>query len=583
MMRTSALGVLLSLAAGCVAQPAPLADRVLVVVNDRMPREGGTGSTGASIFVGQYYAAKRNIPVTNILHLKTSAEEAISMEDYKAEIEGPLRKFLDAGGGAMRRKILYIVPTYGVPVRISQTFAVDSVISMMYAGREDFKPPLRNPYSGPVGSRPPHFDAWSDGVAAANGFKMFIVARLDGPGALIAKGLVDKAVAAESSLTMKSGVAYFDHQGTRGPAEWQYAIDNEIKAAAELSRSRGFETVVNVQRNALCGASIPPATQYFYDAAARNVALDALGSTASVSFTFAPLAEGDFSAKFEKVNIQSFGNTISLTLAGPSDKEYIRLVYPLAPFNGYDATSLAQLEKVVGGVTSAKAALREEKTAEKQINEVSELRIGVRKNQITALRNGVAFLSAADTAALPLNIGKMTVTAQCLSSRMAGFAVSDSGGKPLWSDTFATDTTPKYRWNMSPAGGLNALWVWGWYTGAYDSYRFVPGAVGAQLTSFTAIKIRTPLNSDPLLFSWDTSRWGGNWVPRMLEEGVTATWGAVTEPYAVYYAPGGNVFDHLWAGYNFGESFYIAQNAVRWVMTAIGDPLYAPAAFAQQH
>jgi uncharacterized protein (TIGR03790 family) len=166
---------------------------------------------------------------------------------------------------------------------------------------------------------------------------------------------------------------------------------------------------------------------------------------------------------------------------------------------------------------------------------------------------------------------------------MAGFAVSDNGGKPVWSDTFATDTTAKYRWTMSPAGGLNALWVWGWYTGAYDAYRFVPGAVGAQLTSFTAIKIRTPQNSDPLLFNWDTSRWGGNWVPRMLEEGVTATWGAVTEPYAVFYAPGGNVFDHLWAGYNFGESFFIAQNAVRWVMTAIGDPLYAPAVFAQKH
>jgi len=576
-------GVLFSLATACMAQPAPLADRVLIVVNDRMPKEGGTGSIGASIFVGQYYAAKRNIPIANILHLKASPAEAVSMEEYKAEIENPLRKFLDANGGAMRRKILYIVPAYGVPVQIFQSLAVDSVIAMMYAGHEDTKPPLRNPYAGPVGSRPPHFDAWSDGVAAANGFKMFIVSRLDGPSALIARGLVDKAIAAESSLTMKSGVAYFDRQGTRQPKEWQYAIDEEIQSAAELSRSHGFETVVNVQRDALCGTSIPPATQYFYDAAARNVALDALGSTATVSFTFAPLAEGDFSVQFKNLGTQNFGNTISLTLAGASDKEYIRLVYPLAPFKGYDATSFAQLEKVVGGAASAKAALKEEKTAEKQINEVSEVRIAVRRNQITALRNGVAFLSAADTAALPLNIGRVTLTAQCVSSRIAGFAVGDTSGKPVWSDTFATDSTPKYRWNMSPAGGLNALWVWGWYTPAFDAYRFVPGAVGAQLTSFTAIDIRTPQNADPLLFNWDTARWKGNWVPRMLEEGITATWGAVTEPYAVYYAPGGNVFDHLWAGYNFGESFYIAQNAVRWVMTAIGDPLYAPAVFAQKH
>ena len=41
------------------------------------------------------------------------------------------------------------------------------------------------------------------------------------------------------------------------------------------------------------------------------------------------------------------------------------------------------------------------------------------------------------------------------------------------------------------------------------------------------------------------------------------------------------VFDHLWAGYNFGDSFYIAQNAVRWVMVAVGDPLYSPRLFAR--
>ena len=72
MLRALPLGFLLSLAATCMAQQTPLAERVLVLVNDRMPKEGGTGSMGASIFVGQYYAAKRNIPAANILHLKTS-------------------------------------------------------------------------------------------------------------------------------------------------------------------------------------------------------------------------------------------------------------------------------------------------------------------------------------------------------------------------------------------------------------------------------------------------------------------------------------------------------------------------------
>ena len=39
------------------AQTIPLKDRVLILVNDRVP-EG--------VSVGQYYAAKRNIPTANI-------------------------------------------------------------------------------------------------------------------------------------------------------------------------------------------------------------------------------------------------------------------------------------------------------------------------------------------------------------------------------------------------------------------------------------------------------------------------------------------------------------------------------------
>ena len=42
------------------------------------------------------------------------------------------------------------------------------------------------------------------------------------------------------------------------------------------------------------------------------------------------------------------------------------------------------------------------------------------------------------------------------------------------------------------------------------------------------------------------ARWGGNWVPRLLEQGITATWGAVEEPYANFYARGPNVFDGYW-------------------------------------
>jgi hypothetical protein len=56
---------------------------------------------------------KPAIPAANIPHLITVASEQVSQEEYKDQIENPC-KFLDANGGVARRKILHIVPTYGV-------------------------------------------------------------------------------------------------------------------------------------------------------------------------------------------------------------------------------------------------------------------------------------------------------------------------------------------------------------------------------------------------------------------------------------------------------------------------------------
>jgi uncharacterized protein (TIGR03790 family) len=562
------LGTLL-LAAALGAQSIPLKDRVLILVNDRVP---------ASVSVGQYYAAKRNIPAANILHLKTVATEQISQDEFKDQIENPLRKFLDAGGGAMRRKILYIVPTYGVPVKIAQQFAVDSVLVMMYAGHEDQKPPLRNPYWGATGSRPPHFAEWSDTAGAANSFKMFAVTRLDGPTPEIAKGLVDKAMEAEGSLTRKSGIAYFDSQGTRHPDEWQLKFDEEIKAAAEMSRKAGFETVLNVQAGALCGSTFAPPPQYGYDAAKQQIAVAAQGATAAAAFWFAPIGEGDFTFQVAEGAVQNTGNSITLTLDSSSEKSRVRLFYPLVPYKQWNTSDEIVLEKTVDGVVAARIAVPV-KRDEKLMNQFGALRLSVRKTRLAVSRDGVEIAAVEDKSGQLLKLEKASLSANCWGFSLKGLTVTDGSGATVWEDRFSTDSTARYQWYTSPRPGLNALWVWGWYGLAFDSYRFVPGAVGAQLTSFTAISIRTPTDADPKVYSYTAKRWGGNWVPRMLEQGVTATWGAVTEPYATFYAPGGNVFDHLWAGYNFGDSFYIAQNAVRWVMVAVGDPLYSPPLF----
>jgi uncharacterized protein (TIGR03790 family) len=111
----------------------------------------------------------------------------------------------------------------------------------------------------------------------------------------------------------------------------------------------------------------------------------------------------------------------------------------------------------------------------------------------------------------------------------------------------------------------NAAWAWGWYDlGATNAggYTFVTGAVGAQLASNSANCVRSPCS--------------GGYVSAWLAQGITATWGAVSEPFAQYYALGDNLLSHLWRGYTFGEAAYISSPVLNWMMVFVGDPLYRP-------
>ena len=159
------------------------------------------------------------------------------------------------------------------------------------------------------------------------------------------------------------------------------------------------------------------------------------------------------------------------------------------------------------------------------------------------------------------------------------FDYQDNGNYPV------TDGTMLNAYNLALAHGLQAalndqsithdmihnapqaLWAWGWYSGPADweGYQFVNGAVGAQLTSYTANNIRY-LGL-------------GTWVPLWLLEGITATWGATGEPYTSGYANGDNLLNHFWNGYNFGESAYLACPVLNWMMVFVGDPLYQPNIF----
>ena len=70
---------------------------VLVVVNDALGPEAGTGGKGASVYVGDYYVAARSIPAGNVVHLtiplggnKTAqANEGMTFADFDQYVRAP--------------------------------------------------------------------------------------------------------------------------------------------------------------------------------------------------------------------------------------------------------------------------------------------------------------------------------------------------------------------------------------------------------------------------------------------------------------------------------------------------------------
>lgn len=228
---------------------------VLIVVNDNTPPEAGTGGVNAGQYVADRYAAARGIPAGNIAHIRTtmaccdSNPKAwdswnITWQEFVNEVREPLKAFLKASG--LARKIRYIVPVYGVPSHIERHpygatgLSVDAFLAIMSSRYADVIP-MDNPAYSPDPQVMPRFPR------NAYGGPYYIVSRLDGPSAEIAAGLVDKARAAESGISRKSGVGYFDWRHLPLSSGGYYVADQTMIGAYELCLSTGLECILNDQ------------------------------------------------------------------------------------------------------------------------------------------------------------------------------------------------------------------------------------------------------------------------------------------------------------------------------------------------
>ena len=116
-----------------------------------------------------------------------------------------------------------------------------------------------------------------------------------------------------------------------------------------------------------------------------------------------------------------------------------------------------------------------------------------------------------------------------------------------------------------PGSCPNAALYCGWYSLAkyVAAFTWVKGAVGYHVASFEATTLRRPGSQV--------------WCKRMLEEGVAATLGPVSEPFVMAFPLPDEFFPLLMTGkLSLLEVYFRTVPHLSWKMILIGDPLYTP-------
>ncbi len=240
------------------SEPAP-GKTVAVVYNNQLPE---------SKDLALYYAKVRDVPATQVWGFDLPENETVSRQEFLDRLQKPLLEKLtdqklwvfgrapkEAGGKEIvtAASVRYLVLCYGVPLKILRDAHLHE------AEAEDLQPELRRTdaavdsqlavlpwvqqklrWSGPL-QNPVYGLTNAAQINPTRG--ILLVSRLDGPSPAIARGLVDKAMEAETNGLW--GRAYFDARGfTNGTYELG---DKWIREAARASRRLGFETVLDNQ------------------------------------------------------------------------------------------------------------------------------------------------------------------------------------------------------------------------------------------------------------------------------------------------------------------------------------------------
>jgi uncharacterized protein (TIGR03790 family) len=238
--------------------PDPLASRVLIVFNHK---------DGGSREVAKYYAKMRGIPDKNMCPIAPFDFIILGWKEYNSQIKTPVQKCLTEVGP---NNILYIVFTYQTPYRVegpdkrlNLTFTVDQEVSDIWnqLGPDFPQSRPRHPYYDEARSKAnvyQPFQSLADYRAQPDAKMIYSVWRLDAANPKLAKGLVDKAIAAEKSGL--KGLVCIDRRWPINATEdnGYGAGDWDLHRAADFARQAGFRVIEDANEAEFGTSPAPP-------------------------------------------------------------------------------------------------------------------------------------------------------------------------------------------------------------------------------------------------------------------------------------------------------------------------------------
>lgn len=315
----------------CGAASALEPGEILIVTNKDIPESGK---------IARYYCEKRGVPEENILALSLGAKlrDTIDRKDYNEQLAQPIRRaFLN---GKLFGKIKCLLTIYGVPTKVGGRGSLagqEHVLRGLKQSADQEKETIEQleqkrqnrsrEYKlhqtaltrlqlkiDRINGRETNASVdselsmvlfetydlyrWQPNVLKKDslglGLRTLMVSRLDGPSPEIAKGLVDKSMAAEK--TGLKGTAYIDSRGLKGKDLYSQ-FDRSLRNLAAFTRSKMQMRAIEEATGKLFAPGSCPETAIYCGWYSLKKYIDA--------FDFVDGAIGYHIASFEAVSLRN--------------------------------------------------------------------------------------------------------------------------------------------------------------------------------------------------------------------------------------------------------------------------------------